>query len=316
MSIQLNISPQTKQLKNINNEKPKQNLLLDKYHIQLLTSFGGDTSGNIKDCINFVTRNDFIIYAVGNTVMIRELSYNDNDKEKLASVTHLSKQNNIFIHQLSPKSKRITSLNVSKDKNSFILSEELEDENNNIYSTISVYFLGKFNILSDKYIEPARKIITDKYLNIHSLSLGYDNDYLCGICTEIKTGKLRGIIYDLQTKKKFELNESLPVSLFEIDQNTTKITYNRKIIGTSGINCLNFFYLYEGKERKIQTPIIKNKNFVDHCFIYLDKNLTKQEEDKLKNKILYIVLTENNELYIIQGVDRAIDRLSLFASNI
>ena len=316
MSIQLNISPQTKQLKNINNEKPKQNLLLDKYHIQLLTSFGGDTSGNIKDCINFVTRNDFIIYAVGNTVMIRELSYNDNDKEKLASVTHLSKQNNIFIHQLSPKSKRITSLNVSKDKNSFILSEELEDENNNIYSTISVYFLGKFNILSDKYIEPARKIITDKYLNIHSLSLGYDNDYLCGICTEIKTGKLRGIIYDLQTKKKFELNESLPVSLFEIDQNTTKITYNRKIIGTSGINCLNFFYLYEGKERKIQTPIIKNKNFVDHCFIYLDKNLTKQEEDKLKNKILYIVLTENNELYIIQGVDRAIDRLSLFASDI
>ena len=99
MSIQLNISPDIKQLKNINEENLKRNSSLDKYHIQLLTSFGGDTSGKIKDCINFITRNDYIIYPVGNTVMIRELSFNDNDKEKLASITHLSKQNNIFINQ-------------------------------------------------------------------------------------------------------------------------------------------------------------------------------------------------------------------------
>ena len=79
---------------------------------------------------------------------------------------------------------------------------------------------------------------------------------------------------------------------------------------------LNFFYLYEGQVKKITTPIPKNKNFVDHWFIPKDKNLTRTEEEKMKNKILYIILTEENEIYIIQGVDRAIDKLSLFSSDV
>ena len=68
--------------------------------------------------------------------------------------------------------------------------------------------------------------------------------------------------------------------------------------------------------KKITTPIPKNKNFVDHWFIPKDKNLTRTEEEKMKNKILYIILTEENEIYIIQGVDRAIDKLSLFSSDV
>ena len=319
MSIQLKISEKIKNLKYKNPEKSKEKIkqkkLQYKYHTELLTSFGCDTSGTFKDCINFITRNNYILYSVGNTIMIREISFNDNDKDKLISITHLSKQNNIFIHKLSPKSKKITSLNISQDKNTFIISEEHED-NNKIYSIISVYYLGKFNILNDKYIEPVRKIITDKYININSLTLGINNDYLCGICTDIETGDKKGIIYDLHIKKKFELNETLPVSLFEIENNVNKISYNRKIIGTSGLNVLNFFYLYEGKMKKIITPIPKNRNFVDHCFMNKDKILTKKEEEEIKNKIIYIILTEINEIYIIQGVDRPIDKLSLFSSDI
>ena len=49
---------------------------------------------------------------------------------------------------------------------------------------------------------------------------------------------------------------------------------------------------------------------MDHCYIPKDKNLTKKEEDKIKNKILYIILTELNEIYIIQGVEKAIDNAS------
>ena len=321
MSIQLKISSKIKSLKNIKpektKEKSKQKSSTYKYHSQLLSSFGCDTSGKIKECINFITKNNYIIYPVGNTIIIRELSFNDNDKDKLASIAHLSKQNNIYIHQLSKNSKRITSLNVSQDKNTFIISEELLNEkNNSMYSTITVYYLGKFNILNDKTIEPVRKIITDKYLNINSLSLGYDNDYLCGICTQVETGIKKGIIYDIQIRKKFELNETVPVSLFEIEQTVSKISYNRKIIGTSGLNVLSFFYLYEGKIRKIPTPIPKNRNFVDHAYISKDKNLSKKQEDIIKNKILYIVLTENNELYIIQGIERAIDKLSLISQDV
>ena len=313
MSIQLKVSSK---IKNLGKEKPNQKSSNNKYHSKLLTSFGCDTSGKIKDCINFVTKNNYIAYAVGNNIIIRELSFTDNDKDTLASISHLSKQNNIFIHTLSPKSKRITSLNVSKDKNLLIVTEELEENNKNIYSTISMYYLGKFSILNDKKIEPIRKIITNQFININSLTLGKDNDYLCGICTDINSGNTKGVIYDIQTKKKFELNETLPVSLFDIEQNVTKITYNRKIIGTSGLNILSFFYIYEGQVKKIQSPIPKNRNFVDHWYIPLDKNITKNEEEKMKNLILYLVLTEINEIYIIQGVERTIDKLSLFSSDV
>ena len=178
MSIQLKVSSK---IKNLGKEKTNQKSTNSKYHFKLLTSFGCDTSGKIKDCINFVTKNNYIVYAVGNNVIIRELSFNDNDKDTLASISHLSKQNNIFIHQLSPNSKRITSLNVSQDKNLLIITEELEDNNKNLFSTISIYFLAKFRVLNEKKIEPVRQIITDQFLNINSLSLAKDNDYLCGI---------------------------------------------------------------------------------------------------------------------------------------
>ena len=311
MSIQLKIC--SKNLIPENQKSKKESTF--KYHTQVLTSFGANTSGEILDCMNFISRNNYIVYPVGNTIIIRELSYNDNDKDKLASITHLSKQNNIFIHKLSPFNKKINSTAVSQDKSIFILNEELE-EKNKIYSTISIYYLGKFNILNEKSIEPIRKIITDKYFNFTSLSLGKDNDYLCGICHELNSDNKKGIIYDLQIKKKFELNETLPVSLFSLENNVNKITYNRKIIGTSGLNVLNFFYLYEGKIKKIIHPIPKYKNFVDHCYLNKDKNITKKEEDKIKNLIFYIVLTESNEIYIIQGVEKSIDKLSLFSSGV
>ena len=100
MSIQLKVSPK---IKNLGKEKTNQKLQNKKYHSQLLTSFGCDTSGKIKDCVNFISKNNYIVYAVGNTIMIRELSFNDNDRDKLASISNLSKQNNIFIHQLYEK---------------------------------------------------------------------------------------------------------------------------------------------------------------------------------------------------------------------
>ena len=336
MSIELKISPQIKNLKNISEKlddiqkkshKDKEKYQnLQKYRIQLLTSFGCNTSGNVQDCINFVTRNNYIIYNVGNSIIIREISFIDNDKDKLTSITHLSKQNNIFILQLSKYSKKITSMSVSSDKNIFILCEEIE-ENKNKYSTISLYYLGKLSVLNDKNIEPIRKIITDKYTNFKSCSLGIDEDYLCGICTEANTSKLKGVIYDLQVAKKFGLNETEPISIFDLELkpknatntnnskkfisniNITKISYNKKIITTSGLNNLNFFYIYEGKAREIPHNVPKSKNFVDHSFINKDKKTSNENKDN-KNQILYAVLTANNELYILQGIEKSLDKTS------
>ena len=343
MSIELKISPKTKYLKNVipyksedsqnNHTKEKEiqkNKIPQKYCINLLTSFGCNTSGSIQDCINFVTRNNYILYNVGNNIIIREISFIDNDKDKLTSITHLSKQNNIFILQLSKNSKKITCMSVSNDKNIFVLCEEIE-ENKNIYSTISLYYLGKLSVLNDKAIEPIRKIITNKYKNYKSCSLGIDGDYLCGICTEVSTSKLKGIIYDLQIAKKFELNETEPISTFDLEYkpkntinsthtsknflnnvntNITKISYNKKIITTSGLNHLSFFYIYEGKPREIPNSIPKSKNFVDHCFLNKDKNTSSEAKDNNKNYLLFAVITANNELYILQGVEKSFDKTS------
>ena len=341
MSIELKTSTQIKFLKNIipdksseeqkntNKEKEKQkSKISQKYCIKLLTSFGCNTSGSIQECINFVTRNNYILYNVGNTIIIREISFIDNDKDKLTTITHLSKQNNIFIMQLSKNSKKITSMSVSNDKNIFILCEEIED-NNNIYWTISLYYLGKLSVLNDKSIQPIRKIVTNKYRNFKSCSLGVDGDYLCGICSEVNTSKLKGIIYDLQIAKKFELNETEPISVFDLEfkpkntvnitntknnkfinnTNITKISYNKKIISTSGLNHLSFFYIYEGKPREISNPVPKSKNFVDHCFINKDKNFSSEIKDN-KNQLLYAIITSNNELYILQGIEKSFDKTS------
>ena len=346
MSIELKISPKINHLKNLiplkteisqNNhlkEKDTQkSKISQKYCIKLLTSFGCNTSGTIQDCVNFVTRNNYILYNVGNNIIIREISFIDNDKDKLTSIIHLSKQNNIFILQLSKNSKKVTCMSVSNDKNIFILCEEME-ENKNKYSTISLYYLGKLSVLNDKTIEPIRKIITNKYKNFKSCSLGIDGDYLCGICTEVSTSKLKGIIYDLQIAKKFALNETEPVSTFDLEfkpkntinnsnngkqffnydssntnSNITKISYNKKIITTSGLNNLNFFFIYEGKPREIPNAIPKSKNFVDHCFLNKDKNSSSEIKDS-KNNLLYAIITANNELYILQGVEKSFDKTS------
>ena len=338
MSIELKTSSQTKYLKNIipdksfeenknaTKEKEKQkSKISQKYCIKLLTSFGCNTSGSIQECINFVTKNNYILYNVGNNIIIREISFIDNDKDKLTSITHLSKQNNIFILQLSKNSKNITSMSVSNDKNIFVLCEEIE-ENKNIYWTISLFYLGKLSVLNDTNIEPIRKIITNKYKNFKSCSLGVDGDYLCGICTEVNTSKLKGIIYDLQIAKKFLLNETEPISVFDLEfkpknttnninnkkitnTNITKISYNKKIISTSGLNNLCFFYIYEGKPKEIPNSVPKSKNFVDHCFINKDKN-TSSEIKENKNQLLYAVITSNNELYILQGIEKSLDKTS------
>ena len=328
MSIELKVSPQVKNLKNIiSDESQDEKKILtkeksksknkQKYRIQLLTSFGCNTSGNIQDCINFVTRNNYIIYNVGNNIIIREISFIDNDKDKLTSITHLSKQNNIFILKLSKYSKKITSMSVSNDKNIFVLCEEME-ENNFIYSTISLYYLGKLSVLNDKSIEPIRKIVTNKYYNFKSCSLSIDGDFLCGICIEEKTSKLRGIIYDLQEVKKFLLNATEPSLVFDLeskiknntknnsknyinDLNILKITYYKKIVAISSLNNLNFFYIYEGKTKEIPHNISKSKNFIDHSVI--KKERSNSSENKENNKILYVILTADNELYILQGVE-------------
>ena len=333
MSIQLNISPQIKNLKNIIYQKPEgnqQNLSKEKnkssnpqkYRIHLLTSFGCDTSGMIQDCINFITTNNYILYYLGNNIIIRELSFFDNKESKIASIRYFPKQNKILVLKLSKKSKKVTSMSVSDDKNIFVLCEEIE-ENQKTYSTISLYYLGNLNILNESNIEPIRKIITDKYCNFKSCSIGFDGDYLCSICQDAYSPKMFGVIYDFHVANKFELNATEPIAVFDLEttsknssnntknfnsnNNITKISYNKKIIVTSGLNSLNFFYLYEGKTREIEHNIPQLKNFVDHSFIRKDrKKLSENEENK--NQLLYAILTSSNELYILQGLEKSLNK--------
>jgi hypothetical protein len=69
----------------------------------------------------------------------------------------------------------------------------------------------------------------------------------------------------------------------------------------------SFFYLYEGKTREIEHNIPKLKNFVDHSFIRKDrKKLSENGENK--NQLLYAILTSSNELYILQGLEKSLNK--------
>ena len=315
MSLDLDINPNILDFKNMQfienvNDNENENLSSQKYSINILSAFGGNTSGDIQQSVSFITKNNYILYNAGQNIIIREISLINNDKEKLTAITHLSKQNNIFILKLSQNCKSITSMEISSDKNIFILCENHEIDNKKL-SIISLYYFKSLSLVNDKKIEPIRKIITDEYSNFISCNFSTEGDYICAICTENSSKKIKGIIYNLQVAKKFILNETRPVAVFDLKSNNNiiinKILYNQKIISTSGKNNIGFFYSYENKTREIQNNLPKNKNYIDHYCLKIDS------EEKA-NSLFYITATSGNEIYIIESIQKSFDKSASISS--
>ena len=275
-------------INNNNNNNNKEKILNSKLEIKLdiINAFGADTQSDLGQPINFITKNNYILYKVGHVIMIREITMDDNNDRKLISIASQSKQNNLQFIYLEKNSKKITSMTISNEKSVFILCEETEEN----YGTISLFYLAKINFNNVIIHEPKRKIITDKYYNFRSVSISHNGNYIICICTEKETNKKKGIIYDVQLFQKFKLNLTKPAIVFDINQNANKISFHKKIICSSGNLHINFYKIFDNNTKEIKNNLIQNKNYVDHCFI-------------IGSAVpLIITITSKNELFVIEGV--------------
>ena len=288
----------------------KKKIFEQKYKIDIIDVFGANTSDNLDNPVNFISHSNYIVYNAGYHILIRDCPPNE---EEILTEKEINVQSNSFFIYLSPYLKKITS---SSDKNNFAICEDLEKDETK-YSSISMYYLGKLNILSYYIVEPTRKIITDKYYNFKSINFSEDNRLLCAFCNDIITQRVLVIIYNINDFRDFNLNETNPyividilneidtknVNINDINNYTTMVTFtkisfdNNNILCSSGNNNINFWYLSNSKLWKIPFLMAKTKNFVDHCFYKFKSRVDK-------NNSVLITITSINELFVIQSSDK------------
>ena len=152
--------------------------------------------------------------------------------------------------------------------------------------------------------------IENKLLNRISSATIFLGDYIIIIGGQNEEGK------KLKNISKFDVDKyRIESSGHQLEFPAKFINYNILVdYKYNFINEKNFFYLFEGKTKEIQHNIPKSKNFVDHSFIRKDKKNLSENRDN-KSQILYAVLTSNNEIYILQGIEKSFDKTSSMSIN-
>ena len=306
----------------------KELMMEQKYKIDVIDALGASTTDSIGIPFNFITQNNFLIYHVGRHIIIKDCPPN---KEDIYTENEMNKQTNSFFIYLSKETKKITSMQVSLDRSNFVIGEEIEEETGNSYSSISVYNLDKLDIEIFNMITPVRKIMTDKFYNFKSINFSDNNKLICAICKEKTTQKYFGIIYDITEEKDFKINVIEPFIIIDLHKeninnnvnlNTNiKMTFNKisfdknNILCVSGLNNINFWFIFNTVIGKIPLIINKNYNFVDHAFYKFRKEQKFRDEERLKKNSILIAITSSNELYIFQSTEKSLDRKNSYDFN-
>ena len=298
----------------------KEIMMEQKYKIDMIDALGASTNDSLGVPFNFITQNNYLIYNVGRHIIIKDCPPNEED---IYTENEMNKQANSFFIYLSKETNKITSMQVSLDRNNFVIGEEIEENIDKKYSTISVYNLDKLDIETFYMITPSRKIMTDKFYNFKSINFSDNNKFICAICKEKITQKYFGIIYDITEAKEFKINAIEPFIIIDllkenINNNVhlnsnlkmsfTKISFDKNnILCVSGLNNINFWYIFNSIIGKIPLILNKNYNFIDHAFYKFTKEQKLRDVDGLKKHSILIAITSSNELYIFQSTQKSLD---------
>ncbi len=242
--------------------------------MDILKAFGADLNTNTRDNILFV--NKALLYPCGKHLALRDLSLRgEND-------SHKNEQLFIFLEN---DIKEINCLNVSKDSYLLLVTSE-----NNDHSEINVYNLSKISFSSFTIFKPRRKIMSSEYTKFIYACFTQDGNNLCAI-GEDKTGNIKLVVYDIQSFKKFKIDNYTAKFTVDLPRGANKISFlNNKIFCISGKNCLSFWILYENNCREFKSTVNLAKNYVDHCWI---------SDPKCP---LISVITDTNDLIIYNAV--------------
>ena len=295
-------------------------MMEQKYKVDFIDALGASTTDSIGVPFNFISHNNFVIYKVGRHLIIKDCP---PDKDIIFTEKEMNKQRNSFFIYLSPETKKVTSMQVSLDKNNFVIAEEIEENNGNTYSSISVYNMDKLDIETFYVITPIRKIMTDKFYNFKSINFSENNKFLCAICKEKISQKNFGIIYDITDANKFEMNKTEPFIIIDLQKEiektylhlneNIKMTFDKISLDKNNILCvsgnynINFWYIYNSIIGQIPLIIDKKYNFVDHTFYKFTKEQKLRDEDDLRKHSVLFTITSSNELYIFQSTQKALE---------
>ena len=242
--------------------------------MDILKAFGADLNTNTRDNILFV--NKALLYPCGKHLALRDLSI------RRESDSHKNEQLFIFLEN---DIKEINCLNVSKDSYLLLVSTE-----NNDHSEINIYNLSKISFSSFTIFKPRRKIMSSEYTKFIYACFTQDGNNLCAL-GETKAGIVKLIVYDIQSFKKFKIDNYVPKFTVDLPRGANKISFlNNKIFCISGKNCLSFWILYENNCKEFKSTVNLAKNYVDHCWI---------SDPKCP---LLGVITDTNDLIIYSAV--------------
>ena len=77
--------------------------------------------------------------------------------------------------------------------------------------------------------QPKRKVISSKFKRFIYASFSTDGNCIACIA-ENKEGELNGVVYDVQSYKKYTRDNYTPKYIFDLPKGTNKITYENKFI--------------------------------------------------------------------------------------
>ena len=216
--------------------------------IDILRAFGADLDTATQENIVFVNKG--LCYPVGKHIAIRDIFSGED-----------SHRNDLMFIYLEDDVTKINCLNVSKDNYLLLVATESKSK-----CEINIYNLSKLTFTSLMLFQPKRKVITSKFKRF--LYCSYSNDGNCIACVaEGKDDKIYGVVYDVQTYKKYIKENYTPKQIFDLPKGVTKITYENKVICTSGKNHLSFWFFFEGTCKEYKSTVNVNKNYVDHVWI-------------------------------------------------
>ena len=247
-------------------------LRIPELRVDILKAFGADLNTSTRENLVFV--NKVLCYPVGHHIALRDIYNSSGDNNK----------NDIMFIYLENEVVEINSLNVSNDNYLLLVATEFPSK-----AEINIYNLFKITFAVVSSFQPKRKIISSTFKRfIHA---AFSTDGNCIACIgETKEGKLQGVIYDVQSFQKYKKDNYSPKNIFELPKGVNKISYNNKVICTSGKNHLAFWFLFEQTCKEYKSQVDCNKNYVDHAWVDNEQVPT------------LIATTEDNDIIVFNAV--------------
>lgn len=265
------------------NETPVQHNTAE-VRLDILRAFGADL--NTTTYPNLIFVNNGLCYPVGKHIAIRDVFSSED-----------SHRNDLMFIYLEDDVNKITSLNVSRDNYLLLVACELNNK-----CEINVYNLTKLSFTALSLFQPKRKVISSKFKRFIYASFSTDGNCIACIA-ENKEGELNGVVYDVQSYKKYTRDNYTPKYIFDLPKGANKITYENKVICTSGKNHLSFWFFFEGTCKEYKSVVNVNKNYVDHEWLD-DMNTPSIAAITDDNElIIFNALYESNKMASKKGIE-------------